>query len=104
MAVSWTIDFTGCFHGDDGWICPYFVSSAVKNSPANAGDTGNMSLIPGSGRCPGVEIGNSLQYSCLGNTMDRGVWCATVDSIAKSWVRVSHSTYTHTYTKWRSGS
>ena len=66
MAVSSTIDFTGCFHGDDGWICPYFLSSAVKNSPANAGDTGNMGLIPGSGRCPRVENGNPLQYSCLG--------------------------------------
>ena len=84
MAVSSTIDFTGCFHCDDGWICPYFLSSAVKNSPANAGDTGNMGLIPGSGRCPRVENGNSLQYSCLGNTMGRGLWWATVHSIAKS--------------------
>ena len=43
----------------------------VKNSPANAGDTG---LIPGSGRSPGGGNGNPLQYSCLGNFTDRGTW------------------------------
>ena len=43
--------------------------SEVKNSPANAGDTG---LIPGSGRFPGEGNGNPLQYSCLENPMDRG--------------------------------
>ena len=41
----------------------------VKNPPANAGD---MDLIPGSGRSPGVGNGNPLQYSCLENSMDRG--------------------------------
>ena len=41
----------------------------VKNPPSNAGDTG---LIPGLGRCPGEGSGNPLQYSCLGNPMDRG--------------------------------
>ena len=45
--------------------------SAVKNPPANAGDT---SSIPGSGRSPGEENGNPFQYSCLRNPMDRGVW------------------------------
>ena len=43
----------------------------VKNSPANAGDTG---LIPGSGKCPGEGHGNLLQYSSLDNPMDRGAW------------------------------
>ena len=47
----------------------------VKNLSANAGDTG---LIPGWGKSPGVENGNSLQYSCLENSMDRGSWQATV--------------------------
>ena len=42
--------------------------SVVKNLPANAGDTGS---IPGSGRSPGEENGNPLQYSYLGNPMDR---------------------------------
>ena len=49
--------------------------SVVKNSPANAGD---VALSPGSGGCPGERNGNSLQYSCLGNPMDRGAWRATV--------------------------
>ena len=48
--------------------------SAVKNLPANAGDTG---LIPGLGRFPGKGNGNPLQYSCLGNPMDRGAWQAS---------------------------
>ena len=45
----------------------------VKNSPVNAGDTGDMDSIPELGRSPGERNGNSLQYSCLGNPMDRGV-------------------------------
>ena len=47
----------------------------VKNPPANAGDT---SLVPGSGSSPGEGNSNPLQYSCLGNPIDRGVWQATV--------------------------
>ena len=46
----------------------------VKNPPANAGDTGDMGLIPRSERYPGEENGNPLQYSCLENSMDRGAW------------------------------
>ena len=45
--------------------------SMVKNLPANAGNTG---LIPGSVGSPGEEIGNPLQYSFLGKTMERGAW------------------------------
>ena len=52
----------------------------VKNPPANAG---HASLIPGLGRSPGEGNGNLLQYSCLGNPMDRGVWRATVQGVAK---------------------
>ena len=58
----------------------------VKNLPANAGDT---VLIPGSGKSPGEENGNTLQYSCLENLMDRGVWQAIVHGAAKSRTRVS---------------
>ena len=47
----------------------------MKNLPAKAGDVG---LIPGSERSPGEENGNPLQYSCLGNLMDRRAWQATV--------------------------
>ena len=54
--------------------------SVVKNPPANAGDAG---LIPGSGRPPGGGNGNPLQYSCLGNPMDRGGWQATVQGVTK---------------------
>ena len=55
--------------------------SVVKNPPANAGDLG---LIPGSGGSPGEGNGNPLQYSCLGNPMDRGAWWATVHGVEKS--------------------
>ena len=47
----------------------------IKNPPANSGD---MGLSPGLGRYPGVGNGNPLQYSCLENSFDRGVWWATV--------------------------
>ena len=56
--------------------------SAVKNLPANAGAVG---FICGSGRSPEEGNGNPLQYSCLGNPMDRGAWLATVHEVAKSW-------------------
>ena len=56
----------------------------VKNPPANAGDAGDVSLIPGSGRSPEVGNGNPLQYSHLGNSMDRGAWLVTVHGAAKS--------------------
>ena len=46
----------------------------VKNPPANAGDVREVGLILGSGRSPGGGHGNPLQYSCLGNPMDRGAW------------------------------
>ena len=56
----------------------------VRNPPANAGDVRDMGSIPGLGRTPGGGDGNSLQYSCLENPMDRGVWWATVHRVAKS--------------------
>ena len=43
-----------------------------KNSPPNAGDTRNAHSIPGSRRSSGIGNGNPLQYSSLGNPMDRG--------------------------------
>ena len=55
----------------------------VKNLLANAGDTRDMGLMPGSGRSPGGGHGNPLQYSCLENPMDRGVWQATVHRESK---------------------
>ena len=52
----------------------------VKNLHVSVGD---VSLIPGSGRFPGEGNGNPLQYSCLGNSMDRGVWWGIVQGVAK---------------------
>ena len=52
----------------------------VKNPPANAGDMGS---VLGLGRSPGGGNGNPLQYSCLGNPMDRGAWWATVHGVTK---------------------
>ena len=54
--------------------------SLVKNPPANAGDAG---LIPGLGSSLREGNGNPLQYSCLGNPMDRGTWGATVHGVTK---------------------
>ena len=58
-------------------------------SLCNAEDPGS---IPGSGRSPGEENGNSLQYSCLENSMDGGAWWATVHGVTKSWTRLSDFT------------
>ena len=66
--------------------------SEVKASAPNAGDLGS---IPGSGRPPGVGNGNSLQYSCLKNPMDRGAWRATVHGVAKSQTQLSDLTFTN---------
>ena len=60
-----------------------------KESTCHAGDAGDQSSIPGSGRSPGEGNGNSLQYSCLGNPTDRGAWQATVLGVTKSWTRLS---------------
>ena len=64
-----------------------FPGGSVGNESAfNAGDP---TLIPGSGRSPGEGNGNPLQYSQLGNPMDRGAWRATVRGVAKSWTRLN---------------
>ena len=61
----------------------------VKNSRAIAAASGDTSLIPGLGRCPGVGTGNPLQYSCLGNPMERGDCQPTVHGAARSWTQMS---------------
>ena len=61
-----------------------------KESACQAGDAGST---PGSGTSPGEGNGNPLQYSCLGNPIDRGDWRATVHGVAKSQTRLSD--YTH---------
>ena len=62
--------------------------SDCKESACNAGDLG---LIPGLGRSPGEGNGNTLQYSCLENSMDRGAWWATVHGVR----RIRHDWATH---------
>ena len=59
------------------------VTLVVKNPPAKTGDVRDLGSIPGLGRSPGEGNGNSLQYSCLENPMDRGAWQATVHGITK---------------------
>ena len=54
--------------------------SVLKNLPATVEDAGS---IPGLGRSPGEGNGNPLQYSCLGNVMDREAWWATVHGVTK---------------------
>ena len=60
----------------------------VKKPPANAGDAGDMNLIPGPGRSPREGNGNPLQHSCLGNPMERGAcMIPTVHGI----IRIGHN-------------
>ena len=61
----------------------------VNNLLANARHIGDVGSVPGLGRSSGVGNGNPLQYYCLENPMDRGVWWATVHRVAKSRTRLS---------------
>ena len=58
--------------------------AVVKNLPDHAGDGRDVGSISGFGRSPGGGNGNPLQYSCLENPMDRGVWWAAVHKVAQS--------------------
>ena len=69
----------------------------VKNPPANARDlrdTGDVGSVPGSGRSPEEGNGNLLQYSCLENSTDGGVWWATFHGVAE--LDMTEHTYIHT--------
>ena len=70
----------------------------VKNLPANEGDMRDLGSIPGSGRFPGEGHDNSLQYSCLENSMDRRAWRVTLHRVTKSqtWLKWL-STHAHTF-------
>ena len=63
--------------------------TVIKNPPANAGDVRDVGSTPGSGRSPGGGHGNPLQYSCLQNPMDRGVWWAAVHGVTESQTRLN---------------
>ena len=54
----------------------------------SAYDTGDLGLIPGSGRSPGEGNSNLFRYSCLENPMDRETWQATVRRVTKIWIRL----------------
>ena len=57
--------------------------------PANSGEARDAVLTPGLGRFPGEAKGNPLQYSCLGNSMERGALWITVHGVAKNQKRLS---------------
>ena len=80
--LPWWLNYT--------WLWTSLIVQMVKKSACNARDPGS---IPGVGRSPGEGNGNLLQYSCLENSMDRGVWWATVHGIAKShtWLTNTHN-------------
>ena len=59
-----------------------------KEATCQLGDIRDVCSIPGSGRSPGEEHGNPLQYSCLENPTDRGAWWATVHGVTKSRIRL----------------
>ena len=63
------------------WGLPCWLSG--EESVCNAGDAGGVGSIPGSGKSPEEGNGNPLQYSCLGNLMDRGDWRAIVHRVAE---------------------
>ena len=68
----------------------------IKNPPANAGDATDVGLILGLRRPPGVGNGNSFQYSCLRNPMDRGASGLQSMGLEKSLTRLSNYTsYMH---------
>ena len=71
----------------------YIQVSMVKNLPSNL--PGDMVLIPESGRFPGEGNDNPLQYSCLGNSMDRGAWRATGQGVAKSRTQLKRHSAQH---------
>ena len=64
------------------------VALVVKNLLAKAGDGRNMGVTPGSGKSLGGGHGNSLQYACLKNPMDRGGWWVTVYGVTNNWTRL----------------
>ena len=80
--MSLTESDTG-FQSVTMWKQPSQVELVIKTPLANARDTRNVCSIFGSERSPGVGNGNLLQYSYLGNPMDRGAWRDTVHGVAK---------------------
>ena len=82
------------------WSRGFPVAQLVKNLPAKAGDKRDTGLIPGLGRSPGEGNGHPFQYSCLENSMDRGVWQSTAHGVTKYQTWLSAHAHTHTHTAW----
>ena len=76
----WYIDVRNILNLSEPKIGKWTGGSGHKESACNAGDLG---LTPGSERSPRGGDGNPLQYSCLGNSMDRGCWRATVPGVTE---------------------
>ena len=79
------------FHYNEISVRAFQVVPLVKNLPVSAGDTKDLGSIPESGRSPGGEHSNPLQYSCLENSMGRGTWQATIHEVAE----LDITQYTH---------
>ena len=78
---------TACFYkGPVSTFMGFQDGAVVKKLPANADDARDMGSIPRLGRSPGEGNDNPLQHSCQENSMDRGVWWATVHEVTKSWI------------------
>ena len=75
----------------------YTGGAMIKKPPANVGEVGS---IPGSGRSPRVGNGNSLQYSCLEDSLDRGGWQTMVHGITKCQTWLSDWPCTHMQRWW----
>ena len=73
--------------------------SEIKNLPATAEDTGDMSSIPGLERSTGEGNSNPLQYSCQDNSMDRAAWKATVQGVTESQTQLNQLSM-HAHTGW----
>ena len=73
----------------------YLIHSDGLEDKEAACNARNLGSIPGLERYPGEENGNTLQYSCLENSMDRGAWWATAHGVAKSQTRL-RDFHTHT--------
>ena len=81
--LIWKWGLCRCNESRSHWVSQ--VGQVVKNPPANAGEVRDIGLIPALGRSLGGGHGYPLQYSCLGNPMNRGAWQATVHRVAKGW-------------------
>ena len=83
-------DTTELLHTHIMYVQGFPGGTVVKNLPANAGNTGELGSIPGSGRYPEEGSGNPVQCSCLENPKDRGTRQATVPGAKKRWTQLSN--------------